>query len=283
MKLAIEDSWDYELPMDPASQVDEVALTHEDFEAMLLDDKAEDLLDNDRAKSFIERLLPEVHALRGFHEGFSGVHKDLWSHTLKVVGAMPAKIELRWAALLHDVGKIPTRELKDGGKVTFWHHEKIGAELTRGIGQRLAWPQEKTNHVAFVVENHGRFNAYQESWTDKAIRRLIRDSGPYLNDLLTFSSGDLTTQNPRKTRRAKREDASLRRRIEGLSVLEPKLPRGLGEEVIKAFELERGPQVRAAMNWLQSEVRSKRLSPELRADEYLQALRLAQDSWRPES
>ncbi len=266
-------------PMAPASENDDVISSNESFEALLIHDRAEELLDSDRAKAFIKRQLPEVNALLGFHEDFSGVHKDLWSHTLQVVGAMPSKVELRWAALLHDIGKIPTRELKENGKVTFWHHEKIGAELTRSIGQRLGWSQAKNTHIAFVVENHGRFNSYQETWTDKAIRRLIRDSGPYLKDLLIFSSGDLTTQNSRKVRRAKREDASLRRRIERLSAVEPKLPRGLGEEVIKAFNLERGPQVRAAMNWLKSEVQSERLSPHLNACDYVEALSLARGSW----
>jgi len=266
--------------MESSTPIEEEAFTPEDFEALLVSSNVESLLNSDEAVSFIERILPEVSALRGFHENFSGLHKDLWSHTVQVVGAMPPKIELRWTALLHDVGKIPTRELKDGGKVTFWHHEKMGAELTRDIGERLGWSEDKVSHIAFIVENHGRFNAYQESWTDKAVKRLIRDSGPYLTDLLTFSSGDLTTQNPRKARRAKREDASLRRRIERLSIVEPKLPRGLGEEVIKAFSLERGPQVREAMDWLHAQIRSDQLSPQLETKDYIDALLKSQESWR---
>ena len=131
------------------------------------------------------------------------------------------------------------------------------------------------------MEHHGRFNAYEESWTDKAIRRLIRDAGPYLHDLLTFSSGDLTTKNPKKARRAKREDASLRRRINSLMEAEPKFPRGLGEQIIKAFDLERGPEVRLAMDWLREEVRSNRISADLDPEMYIEALRNAQTLWQP--
>ena len=194
--------------MDKVPSNTETELSLEGFEATLMDSKVHELLDEAEALNFLESKIPEVYALRGFHEGFCGVHKDLWTHTLKVIQAMPQRLELRWAALLHDVGKVPTRELREGNKVTFWHHERIGGELARAIGQRLGWSEEKTTHIAFIVEHHGRFNAYEESWTDKAIRRLIRDAGSYLDDLMTFSSGDLTTENPKKARRAKRQDAS---------------------------------------------------------------------------
>tara|TARA_B100000674_G_C37952082_1_gene967763 strand:- start:1836 stop:2663 length:828 start_codon:yes stop_codon:yes gene_type:complete len=271
--------------MDKVSHNTEIELRLKAFEATLLDNDVHELLDGVEALDFLECEIPEVYALRGFHEGFSGVHKDLWTHTLKVIQAMPQRLELRWAALLHDVGKVPTRELKEGNKVTFWHHEKVGGQIARAIGDRLGWSKEKTTHIAFIVEHHGRFNAYQESWTDKAIRRLIRDAGPYLDDLMTFSSGDLTTENPKKARRAKRQDASLRQRIKSLSAPSRKLPRGMGDRVIEAFNIKRGPEVRAAMDWLQEEVSAERLAPDLEFDQYIDALRDSQEHWyaRPSS
>ena len=251
-----------------------------EFERLLVHEGVERFLDEERTARFIARDLPEVQRLRSFHLGISGVHKDLWAHTLKVVRAMPPELELRWAALLHDIGKVPTRKINETGKVTFWRHEKVGAELTRDIGRRLNWSQRKITHIAFIVEHHGRFNAYETSWTDRAIRRLIRDAGPYLSDLLTFSSGDLTTENNRKKRKARREEISLRERINLLSRAEPKLPRGLGEYVIQAFAMQRGPDVRAALDWLREEIRCDRVPSTLEPQEYIEVLARKKDCWQ---
>ena len=266
--------------MEPDPTPNALSLVAAELDKLLLSEHAADRLEAFHAKGSLGKMLPEVEALIGFHQGFGGVHKDLWDHTLKVVESMPKRSELRWAALLHDVGKIPTRELLENGKVTFWRHEKAGAEIARDIGARLGWTHEKIEHVAFVVEHHGRFNAYQERWSDKAIRRLIRDSGPYLNDLLTFSAGDITTKNARKERRAKREDASLRRRIAELLVDVPTLPSGLGKEIISTFQLEKGPKVRDAMAWLREHITHGNLSDEPTTAECMKALEDAQNAWR---
>jgi poly(A) polymerase len=223
----------------------------------------------------LERVLPEVAALVGFHEGVEGVHKDLWDHTLRVVEQMPARADLRWSALLHDVGKVPTRELLGGRKVTFWRHEQAGAVLSRKVGRRLGWSAERIERVAFIVENHGRFNAYEECWTDKAVRRLIRDAGPYLEDLLTFSAGDLTTRNAKKERRAKRENASLRLRVAQLLEDRPRLPSDLGDALMAAFDLEAGPEVGKAMGFLEAAMRSGQLPSVLDRTGCVTALRQA--------
>jgi len=226
----------------------------------------------------LEQVLPEVAALVGFHEGFDGIHKDLWDHTLRVVEQMPRRADLRWCALLHDVGKVSTRELLDGRKVTFWRHEQVGAMLSRKVGRRLGWSAERIEQIAFIVENHGRFNAYEERWSDKAVRRLIRDAGPYLDDILTFSAGDVTTRNAKKERRAKREDASLRERVAQLLREEPRLPSDLGDDLMAAFGLEAGPDVGKAMDFLEVAMATGRLPSALDREGCVAALRRAVES-----
>jgi poly(A) polymerase len=255
--------------METAPTPNGLLLVAAELDNLLLSEHSAALLEAFHAKGSLGMMLPEVEALIGFHQGFGGVHKDLWDHTLKVVESMPKRSELRWAALLHDVGKIPTRELLKNGKVTFWRHEKAGADIARDIGERLEWTHEKIEH-----------DAYQERWTDKAIRRLIRDSGPYLNDLLTFSAGDITTKNARKERRAKREDASLRKRIAELLVDVPHLPSGLGKEIIATFQLEKGPKVRDAMAWLREKITQGNLCDDPTTSECMKALDEAQTEWR---
>lgn len=228
------------------------------------------------ASGVLANVLPEVANLVAFHTDFPGQHKDLWDHTMQVLERLPPRGELRWGALLHDIGKVPTRALQPHGKVTFWRHEQVGGEMARVIGERLGWPAERTEHVAFIVEYHGRFNAYERGWSDGAVRRLIRDAGDYLDDLMTFSSADLTTGNPRKERRARREEASLHERISRLLLTPPKLPSDLGETLIQAFDLQPGPGMGRVMDFLREKLVSGEISADSERGVFVEALRAAE-------
>ena len=221
-------------------------------------------------------LLPEVQALVGFHATCSVHHKDLWPHTLSVLERTAPDPDLRWAALLHDVGKIGTRHVGPRGRVSFLRHERAGAWLLRGVAARLEMPPERTARIAFVIEHHARVNAYRPSWSDRAVRRLLRHAGERLEDLLSFSAADFTTRRSGKAARIRGHLDELRRRIDELRAADgaqPGLPPQLGHLIVETLGIPPGPRVGDAVRWLRAEVAAGRLPAGASAAEVAEALR----------
>ena len=149
-------------------------------------------------------VLPELPALR-MADDEHGQHKDVYAHTLQVLDqaieledAGP-DLTLRWAALLHDIGKPDTRRFVSGSQVTFHHHEVVGARLAKARLKALKFPKDLTDDIARLVFLHLRFYGYGEgSWTDSAVRRYVTDAGPLLSRLHKLVRSDTTTRNRRK-------------------------------------------------------------------------------------
>jgi poly(A) polymerase len=154
-----------------------------------------------------DQFLPELPAL-GLEQDPIHRHKDVLAHTIAVVQkTSPDKI-LRLAALLHDVGKPKTRSFAAGGRVTFHHHEVVGARMARERLQQLRYSQDEIDAVTSLVELHLRFHTYKMGWTDSAVRRYVRDAGPLLDRLNELTRCDCTTRNERKAKElAARMDA----------------------------------------------------------------------------
>ena len=134
-----------------------------------------------------------------------GQHKDVYAHTLQVLDQAIAletegpDLVLRWAAVLHDVGKPATRRFEPGGRVTFHHHEAVGAKLARKRLSALRYPTQLVDEVAQLVFLHLRFYGYgRGEWTDSAVRRYVVDAGPLLDRLHKLVRSDCTTRNKRK-------------------------------------------------------------------------------------
>lgn len=209
-------------------------------------------------------VLPELPLLR-LEEDEHHHHKDVYEHTLTVLEqAMTLEkmheptcgpdLTLRLAALLHDIGKPKTRRFEAGGKVSFHHHEVVGARMTKKRMQALRYPNDLTDDVATLVELHLRFHGYGTGeWTDSAVRRYVRDSGDQLVRLHKLTRADSTTRNRKRAMALQRAYDDLEKRIEKLSEEEelasirPDLD---GKQIMDILEIPPGPVVGEAYNFL---------------------------------
>jgi poly(A) polymerase len=179
-------------------------------------------------------------------------HKDVLAHTIAVVGNTSPKRLLRLAALFHDVGKPKTRAIGPAG-VSFHHHEVVGARMTRERMQALKYSTEDVDVVSTLVELHLRFHTYKMGWTDRAVRRYVRDAGPLLDLLNELTRADCTTRNAAKARALARRMDELEERIaelrarEELDALRPELD---GREVMERLGIGPGPDVGRALAFL---------------------------------
>lgn len=206
-----------------------------------------------------QRVLPEVPGMKltidEHHQ-----HKDVYQHSLTVLKqAMDLEdgdpdLILRWAALLHDIGKPATRRHEPGGGVSFHHHEVVGAKLVRKRLRALKYPKATTEEIANLVFLHLRFHGYGEGkWTDSAVRRYVTDAGPLLDRLHKLVRADSTTRNKRRARRLQESYDSLEQRIaelkeaEDLQRVRPDLD---GNAIMELLDLPPGPQVGEAWRYL---------------------------------
>ena len=211
-----------------------------------------------------EYVLPELPLLR-LEEDEHHHHKDVYEHTLTVLeqamvleqahepASGPDPV-LRLAALLHDIGKPRTRRFESDGRVSFHHHEVVGARMTRKRMQALRFSNEMTDDVARLVELHLRFHGYGTGeWTDSAVRRYVRDAGPLLARLHKLTRADSTTRNRRRAIALQRSYDSLEQRIgelaeqEELAAIRPDLD---GRAIMEILQVPPGPVVGEAYQFL---------------------------------
>lgn len=189
-------------------------------------------------------ILPELDATHDFSQEGGRRHKDVWEHTKSVVRQAVPRPIVRWAAVLHDIGKVPTRRFLPGGKVTFHGHAEEGVRMfRRGPAQRIAFPDDERVAIEELIRYHLRPGQYEPSWTDSAVRRFHRETEPFLRDLLDLGRADITSKRPGKRAACLRSIHALAERIEALAAEDAKpkpLPAGLGNLLMTGLGLPPG-------------------------------------------
>jgi poly(A) polymerase len=184
-------------------------------------------------------LFPELEATVDLVQETGRQHKDVWAHTKQVVKQTVRRPLVRWAALLHDIGKVPTRTFTPEG-VHFHGHAEVGARMFDKVHGRFAFARDERQTIRFLVKHHLRTNQYSEQWTDSAVRRFHREMGPYMTDLLDLSRADITSKRPGRRKTLLEQISALSDRVHILAEADaklPPLPGGVGNAIMEAFEL----------------------------------------------
>jgi poly(A) polymerase len=206
-------------------------------------------------------VLPEVGEMRMAIDEHHQ-HKDVYWHSLTVLKqavdleepGSPPDLVLRWAALLHDIGKPDTRRHESDGGVSFHHHEVVGAKMVRKRMRALKYSKQMVDDVSQLVYLHLRFHGYGDGrWTDSAVRRYVTDAGPLLDRLHKLVRADCTTRNKRRAARLQANYDELEARIaelaakEDLQRVRPDLD---GNAIMEILGIPPGPLVGKAWNHL---------------------------------
>ena len=257
---------------DMAQQIERITVERVAVELnkLMLGEKPWEGLDLMVSTGLAEYVLPELPALQ-LTQDEHHQHKDVYWHSLKVLGnavelererGMEPSLELRWAALMHDIGKPETRAFNENGNVTFYQHEVVGARITRHRLRALKYSKQHIKDISELVRLHMRFHGYGQGngtpedngiWSDSAVRRYVNDAGPLLPLLHLLVRADCTTRNKNKANRLQRKYDGLEARIaelqeqENLDAVRPDLD---GNQIMQILDLQPGPEVGRAWAYL---------------------------------
>ncbi|MFC9786735.1 CCA tRNA nucleotidyltransferase [Rhodococcus sp. NPDC127528] len=247
--------------VDMAGQIDRITAerVHAELDKLILGEYPVDGINVMCETGLAARVLPEIPDMEleidEHHQ-----HKDVYQHSLTVLQQAidledgDPDLVLRWAAILHDIGKPDTKRNEPGGGVSFHHHEVVGAKMVRKRMRALKYSKQMVDDVAQLVFLHLRFHGYGEGqWTDSAVRRYVTDAGDLLPRLNKLVRADCTTRNKRRAAKLQATYDDLERRIallaeqEDLARVRPDLD---GNAIMALLGIPAGPEVGKAWTFL---------------------------------
>lgn len=222
-----------------------------EFNKIMLSQKPSSGLKLMEQTGLLKLIIPELTALKGIEEVEGQTHKDNFYHTLEVVDNISLHTEnlwLRWAALLHDIGKAPTKKFAEGTGWTFHGHEFLGSKMVKNLFQRLKLPLgQDMKYVQKMVKLSSRPIALvTDDASDSALRRLLYDAGEDLEDLFTLCKADITTKNAKKQQHFKKNFdyvAAKIKEVEAKDHIRNFQPPVSGEELMELFGLKPGREI----------------------------------------
>lgn len=227
----------------------------EEFAKILMSPRAIAGLEMLRDTKLLDQFSPELSAMHGVTQNIYHIH-DVWTHTLKTLESIPLEsgMILRLVALLHDIGKPRTRTVDEEGMVHFYNHQLVGAEMARRFMHRLRFSNSDTDMVAFLISMHLRVGEYDQQWSDAAVRRLLRDAGDHLEDLILLTQADKAAANPEMPSvdldALCAHIARVREQLAGQRIASPLD----GREIIELLGLPPGPRVGEIKAYLENEI-----------------------------
>lgn len=235
----------------------------DEFVKILLSDSPARGLRMLKESGLLKEFAPEFLEMQGVTQDGGHIY-DVWEHTLHALESLPkeAGLTLRLAVLFHDIGKPRTKTTDSEGRIHFYGHEELGAQIAERVLNRLRFPNAEITRVARLVAMHMRIGEYRPEWKDAAVRRLMRDAGPDTPDLLALARADRRGSGPHAS-------------IEGLDELEKRMEHILtsmpvhslesplnGREIMELLQIQPGPLVKEIKRFLLEEVIEGRLLPE---------------------
>lgn len=222
-----------------------------EFNKIMLSEKPSIGLKLMKDTGLLNIIIPELTALEGIEEVEGQKHKDNFWHTLEVVDNISAHTQnlwLRWAALLHDIGKAPTKKFVKGTGWTFHGHEFLGSKMVKPLFQRLKLPLgQDMKYVQKMVKLSSRPIALvSDDASDSALRRMLFDAGEDLEDLFTLCKADITTKNAQRQERFKKNFEYVAQKIKEVEEkdhIRNFQPPITGEEIMEMFGLKPGREI----------------------------------------
>ena len=195
-------------------------------------------------------IFPELDVMSGVETINGRGHKDVFIHTLQVVdnaAELTNKMEIRFAALVHDIAKPPTKKFYEDKGWTFHGHEEIGRRMMVRVGKRLKLSNELRDYLMRMIKLHLRPIALaKEGVTDTAIRRIMNEAGDDIDDLMTLCRADITTKNPNKVRKYMKNFEKVEELMKDVKLRDEmkKFQSPVrGHEIMKIFNLTEGPVI----------------------------------------